>query len=332
MTVDINWTDLSRTGYKALSQGNFAKAEKVFRSVIDQGCFEEQDLRLAYSFLALAGCLFQQENWHGAIPMYQKAQKIYENVHGLYHQDVATSLLGQARCLSRCGRQEKCIPLFKQALNIYESIELDDEDNIACTIEELANCYMLQRNFQEALPLYERVILIFSTVHGPCDDNVGNALFSAARCCEELNEDKKAILFFSRALEVYKQANQPSESKITSCHYHLARSYHTLKDYLKAEGLYLKALAYFQTTNGMENNAAHCTFALAVCYMVSGDYRAEEYFKRAKAIYDRVIGPEHTQTASLLEAYAKLLGNTCRAEEAKWMEEKARQIRKKSKD
>ncbi|MBX9686810.1 MAG: tetratricopeptide repeat protein [Candidatus Obscuribacterales bacterium] len=331
MATNLNWTDLSRTGYEALTQGNFDKAERLFRSAIDSCEFEQEDLRLAYSFLVLGRCLSQKGDWGGAEPMYKRALEIYEKVHGPVHEDVAFSLAGQAKCKLQCGHYESAGILYKRALAIYERVKGDEHEETANVLDSLAQCYMAQREYEKAIEYYNRAAKIFSRSRSPIDEKVADVLFSLGRCHDELNEDKQAAPLFHRALEIYEQQAQPDREQLANCQYNLARCYQGLRDFLKAEPLYLKSLDYFTKTKekGIERSAAYCTFALATCYMVSGDYRAEEFLKKARALYEKTFGPNHLQTAYLLDAYSRFLGNTCRSAEAKRLEERAREIRER---
>ncbi len=326
---NFNWSDVSRTGYEALTRGNFEKAERLFRNAIDNGEFEEEDLRLAYSFLVLGRCLSQRGDWSGAEPMYQRALEIYEKVHGPDHEDVAFSLVGQARCRAQCGQYDHAVRLYNRALKVYEKLRGDAHEDIVTTLDGLSQCYMAQRNYEAAVPVLERQVKISAKVRGPFDDGLGNTFFSLGRCYDEMNNDKKAVPHFLRALEIYEQAVEPDREQLANCRYNLARCYQGTREFLKAEPLYEKALEFFRNGKGLDRSAAYCTFALATCYMAAGDYRAEEFLKRARALYEKTFGMEHLQTAYLLEAYSRLLGNTCRSSEAKHLEEQARKIREK---
>ena len=331
MATNLNWTDLSRTGYEALTQGNFEKAELLFRRAIENCGFEQEDLRLAYSFLVLGRCLSQKGDWTGADPMYQKALHIYEKVHGPVHEDVGFSLAGQAKCKLQCGHYEAAGNLYRRAITIYEQVKGPEHEDTANMLDNLGQCYMAQREYEKAIENYDRAVKIFSKVRGPYDEKVADALFSLGRCHDELNEDRLAAPLFHRALEIYEQQTQPDREQLANCQYNLARCYQGLREFLKAEPLYKSALDFFLKSKdrSLERSAAYCTFALATCYMVSGDYRAEEFLKRAKLLYEKLFGPNHLQTAYLLDAYSRLLGNTCRASEAKRLEERAREIREK---
>ena len=331
MATSLNWTDLSRTGYEALTQGNFDRAEQLFRRAIDHLGFEQEDLRLAYSFLVLGRCLSQKGDWTGAEPMYKKALEIYEKVHGAVHEDVAFSLAGQAKCKLQSNQFEPAANLYRRALTIYEKLKGPEHEDVANMLDNLGQAYMAQREYEKAITNYDRAAKIFSKVRSPFDEKVADILFSLGRCHDELNEDKQAAQIFHRALEIYEQQSEPDREQLANCQYNLARCYQGLREFLKAEPLYRKSLDYFLKSKDkqLERSAAYCTFALATCYMVSGDYRAEEHLKKAKALYEKIFGPNHLQTAYLLEAYSRLLGNTCRAHEAKKLEEKAKEIRDK---
>lgn len=332
MATNLNWSDLSRTGYEALTQGNFDKAEQLFRSAIDNCGFEKEDLRLAYSFLVLGRCLSQKGDWAGAEPMYQKALEIYEKVHGPIHEDVAFSLSGQAKCKLQRGHYESAGACYRRVVSIYEQVKGPEHEDTANMLDNLGQCCMGQREYEKALETYERASKLFVKIRGPFDSKLADTFFNMGRCHDELNEDRLAAPLFHRALEVYEQQSEPDGEQIANCQYNLARCYQGLREFLKAEPLYRKALNFFlkNRQRGFERSAAYCTFALSTCYMVSGDYRAEEYLKKARALYEQTFGMEHLQTAYLLDAYSRLLGNTCRSQEAKRLEEQARRIRERA--
>ncbi len=57
---------------------------------------------------------------------------------------------------------------------------------------------------------------------------------------------------------------------------------------------------------------------------------AESLFKRALAIREKTLGPDHPDVAASLESYATLLRKTHRASEAITMEKRARVIKSRS--
>ncbi|MFQ5915996.1 MAG: tetratricopeptide repeat protein [Nitrospinota bacterium] len=67
---------------------------------------------------------------------------------------------------------------------------------------------------------------------------------------------------------------------------------------------------------------------MATVYQAQGKYgEAEPLFKRALAIREKALGPEHPSVAQSLENYAALLRKTGRGTEAANMETRAKAIR-----
>ena len=69
---------------------------------------------------------------------------------------------------------------------------------------------------------------------------------------------------------------------------------------------------------------------LAELYRAQGKYaEAEPLYKRALAIWEKALGPEHPNVAKSLQNYAALLRKTGRGEEAEKLEARAQAIRAK---
>ncbi len=69
---------------------------------------------------------------------------------------------------------------------------------------------------------------------------------------------------------------------------------------------------------------------LAELYRAQGKYAgAEPLYKRALAIWEKALGPDHPHVAQSLENYAVLLRKTGRGDEAAKMEARAKAIRAK---
>lgn len=327
MNSSFNWSEVSRVGYDAFIQGNYDRAEQIFRQAIDHGNFSRQDLRLADSFLLLAKCLSQKGEWISAESMYAKAQDIYESIHGRMHEDVASTVSGRGKCLYQSGRFRESLSQYLKALAIYQYLsETFDEDTATC-IDSIALNYLALRDYRRAYNHYEKLLVLQRKIYGPDDGSLANTLFSMAKCIDELNEFRAAADLFKRSLELYETQECPDLEQLANCRYNLARCYQSCREFLKAEPLYLKSMNYFQGLRGMEKNTAYCTFALATCYLASGDYRAEAMLKKSGKLYEKVFGRTHMQYVYWLDAYSRYLYNTSRLSEARRLEDSAREIR-----
>ena len=69
---------------------------------------------------------------------------------------------------------------------------------------------------------------------------------------------------------------------------------------------------------------------LAALYYSQGKYNeAEPLYRRALSIWEKALGPEHPDVATVLENYALLLRKTNREAQAEELEARARAIRAK---
>lgn len=327
MVSKVNWTEISESGYQALLRQDFDAAERYFRLFVESGGSEEQDVRLAYSFLVLGKCHIQRGDYAGAEPFYRRALEIYEKVHGPDHKDVAYSLAGLAECNMNRGKYTESQLLYNRAIAIYESIYDPHHLEVGKMLEKAAQCYVLQRDHARAVPLFERCVDILGRVHGPWHEDVASCFFALARCYEEGNEDKKAELLFRRALEIYEIADEPNVEQIAHVRYNLGRCCHGQRDFSQADIFYRKAIEAFGKAAGLERNLAYASFSLATCYLHSGDYRAEAAFRNCGQIYEKTFGSDDLQMAYFLDAYARYMHNSCRSDQAKSLEQRAQRIR-----
>ena len=69
---------------------------------------------------------------------------------------------------------------------------------------------------------------------------------------------------------------------------------------------------------------------MGIVYRLQGRYaEAEPLYKRALAILEKALGPDHPDVATTLENYAALLRKTGRTTEATKMEARAKAVRAK---
>ncbi len=101
-------------------------------------------------------------------------------------------------------------------------------------------------------------------------------------------------------------------------------------DYAQAEKLFLAALKEAEKFGDQDPRLAASLNNLAELYRAQGKYtQAEPLYRRALAIWEKTLGPEHPDVATDLENYAALLHKLNRAAEADKMKARAQAIRAK---
>ncbi|MHB8101221.1 MAG: tetratricopeptide repeat protein [Methanosarcina sp.] len=76
-----------------------------------------------------------------ALPLYQRALDIVENVLGPQHLNVAITLHGHAELYRLMGDYEKALPLYLRALDIREKVLGPQHPDVATTLNNLAGLY-----------------------------------------------------------------------------------------------------------------------------------------------------------------------------------------------
>ncbi len=101
-------------------------------------------------------------------------------------------------------------------------------------------------------------------------------------------------------------------------------------DYAQAEKLFLAALKEAEKFGNPDPRLATSLNNLAELYRAQGRYaQAGPRYRRALAIREKALGPEHPDVAAVLENYAALLHKLNRDAEADKMEARAQAIRAK---
>ena len=99
-------------------------------------------------------------------------------------------------------------------------------------------------------------------------------------------------------------------------------------DYDEAEKQLLRALKEAENFGEQDPRLAASLNNLALLYYAQGQYaEAEPFYQRSLAIWEKALGPEHPDVATILENYADLLRELDRNREAEELEERARAIR-----
>ena len=100
--------------------------------------------------------------------------------------------------------------------------------------------------------------------------------------------------------------------------------------YAESEKLLLFALKEAEKFGEQDPRLATSLNNLAALYQAQGKYaEAEPLSRRALAIWEKVLGPDHPNVATALGNYAKLLRKTNRKAEAAKLEARAQAIRAK---
>ena len=187
-----SWEEAMTAGQQAVAQGRYNDAERIFSAaVVKAEQFGSGDPRVAQALSGLAQAYALQNKHAEAEPVYLRALKIYQTVHGETHPDVAATLNNLGVLYRRHGQYADAEPLLVRAVAIKEQVFGPDHLELALTLKNLAQLYASQGQFDRAEPLMRRIVAIREKVQGVHPD-VAQSLDEHAMLLRQMKREKEA--------------------------------------------------------------------------------------------------------------------------------------------
>ena len=136
------WDAAMQAGETALQRGQYEQAEKIFSAAVHKAEeFGLHDRRVAVTLAHLAQAYSAQGKFVEAEPVYLEALKIYQDVHGENHLDVAAMLNNLGVLHRKHGQYADAQRLLTRALSIKEKLLGTDHPEVALALSNLAAMY-----------------------------------------------------------------------------------------------------------------------------------------------------------------------------------------------
>ena len=255
------------------------------------------------------------------------------------HPDVATSLGNLALLYDARKEYAQAEPLHKRALMIREKAFGQKHLMVAASLNGLAVHYHNQERYADAEALYKRALAIRETAYGPDHTKVAAILSNLGILCYKQGRFAEAQLFYDRALAVNEKALGRNHLTVATNLDNLATLSRRLNQNERAKSLSTRARAIrynakleagaapradeavgSQGADAVDSSGAQTEGAdggeimppddldvagdlahQASLYLYQGLHaQAEPLYKRALAIYEQALGPEHAQVAHVV--------------------------------
>jgi tetratricopeptide (TPR) repeat protein/CHAT domain-containing protein len=303
------------------SQGNYAKAEPLYRQALEirKAVLGENHPDYATSLNNLAYFYYLQGNYAKAEPLCRQALEITKAVLGEKHPNYATSLNTLAILYISQGNYAKAEPLCRQALEITKAVLGEKHPNYAASLNNLAHVYESQGNYAKAEPLYRQALEIRKAVLGEKHPDFAQSLNNLAYLYNLQGNYAKAEPLHRQALEIRKAVLGEKHPDYATSLNNLAYLYNSQGNYAKAEPLFRQALDIRKAALGEKHPAfARSLNNLAHVYESQGNYaKAEPLYRQALEIRKEVLGEKHPDYAQSLNSLTLLYeaqGNYAKAE------------------
>ncbi|HZR38642.1 MAG TPA: FxSxx-COOH system tetratricopeptide repeat protein [Ktedonobacteraceae bacterium] len=303
-------TTLRELGDTYTLQGRYEQAEPLLQRalVIREQVLGPKHLETADTLNSLAVHYYYRARYTTAEVFFQRALEIYEQTGTLEHHQFAIALDGLGIIYILQGKYRQAQTLHRRALSVLEKLMGPERFEIGRTLNNLAMACLYEGEYEEAVALFQRSLTIKEKTLGLEHFRTAISLDNLARAYTLQGKYEQAEAMHMQALSIFERGGEVgSETGITL--YNLAFHYYLRRKYGQVELLCQRALSIFERVLDLENyRTASVLYLLAQLYEAQGrDPEAQSFYRRAIAMREHVLGPEHPETKAALKDYAAFI-------------------------
>ncbi|HEY7416248.1 MAG TPA: FxSxx-COOH system tetratricopeptide repeat protein, partial [Ktedonobacteraceae bacterium] len=313
----------------AYFQGNYLQAERLHRQVLH---IREQQLgprhaETAISLNSLAGDCWILGKYGQAEPLYQRALRIREEILGNDHLDAAETVLNLARVFVDQERYDEAEPLYERGLKIFLQVLGSNHLYLMTVWNNLGWLYYAQGRYAEAKQLYHQAKTLGEQAHAAHHPFYAITLHNLAHLACAEGAWTQAEAWYRQALGIWESMQGPQKPQAQNLH-GLAALFQQLGQTDRAFDLYQQALILREKALPPNHpDTAETLHQIAMLHETWGNVQdACSFYQRALAVREQALGPDHSRTRETRTAYARLLRESGREEEAARVEAQTPEI------
>src|SRR5947209_11725661 len=159
--------------------------------------------------------LMQRDQYQEAEPLLKQAAALHEQILGLEHPEVATSLNELATLYWNMNKFEQAEPLFRQALDIREKTLGSEHPEVPNSLNNLALVYQFQGCYSLAEPLFTRSLAIWERISGANLSDLATGFYNLGTLYIDQGKYDQAEVPLRRALTLWEQTSVPDHPDLT---------------------------------------------------------------------------------------------------------------------
>lgn len=192
-------------------------------------------------------------NYAQALPLFQEALKIREQVLGKQHPEYASSLNNLAQLYYSQGQYEQTLPLYQKALKIVEQVLGQQHPDYAGSLNNLAMSYKEQGKYEQAFPLLKEASEIWGHILGKQHPDYAKSIGNLVALYYSQGEYDKALPLFQEVVNIFEQVFGKQHPDTAQSIWWLATYYEKMRDYEQALPLFQEALDIYINTLGEQH-------------------------------------------------------------------------------
>jgi CHAT domain-containing protein/tetratricopeptide (TPR) repeat protein len=269
--------------------------------------------------------LFKSNKFSEALPLLEKAFRLYTEILGERHPDTLGSLNNLAVTYRNLGRDAEAMGLLEKALRLKTEVLGERHPDTLTSLNNLAATYASLGRHAEALPLDTKALRLRAEVLGERDPHTLTSLNNLAETYRNLGRHAEALPLHERALKLRTEVLGERHPHTLGSLNNLAVTYRNLGRDVEALPLVEKLLRLRTETFGERHPLTVTSINnLAVTYGNLGRY-AEALALQDKVLRlsTEVLGERHPDTLTSLSNLAETYRNFGRHAEALPLHERA---------
>ncbi|WP_027001381.1 CHAT domain-containing protein [Hugenholtzia roseola] len=298
-----SWKALDQAAGKALEQGQYETATKLFERVREQAEKEFGKITKTYGNACndLGLVYLLQGKYEEAELLLLEAREIQERVVGKEGKYYSTScLINLGALYLEQGLYTKAEPLLIEAKNIRANLYGQNSPTYAVACSRLGILYYNQRLYEKAETLFIEVKNIRESASGKNSPDYANSCNDLAVIYRDQRKFSEAEALFVEAKEAMAQTLGREHPNYAACCGNLGFLY-------QMQGLYEKAEALFMTAKDIQAKTSgtfHPDYAQS-CIFLASLYQEQGLYAKAEPLYLEVVNTKIAQISSLLPTFSE---------------------------
>ncbi len=316
---------LDHVGLLYTRQGRYEEAETLLERALEirEGALEPDHPDLGVSLRHLAILYRFQGRYDAAYEVSRRSVEIFRRALGPDHQEVAHSLRALSGIYTVRGDYGSAETLLEEALMIDERVFGELHSTTAGNLMNLGLLHMWRREHDQAEAFAGRSLAIWEELLEEGHPRIGHALVVLGRISKTRGHDAEAEERLRRALAVYRKTLEDDHPVTVNCFYELG-------DVISRQGRLAEAEPFLQSSLEVRRevlDAGHPMLGESLRGLADLRRRqgrlmeAEELYRQALAVWE--AHPQDESTVEIPPAYAALLRDLGREDEARALEERA---------
>lgn len=265
-----------------------------------------------------------------AEPYMRRALVIRESLPNIDPADLASRIGNHAKLLSELGRYAESAAQYRKALALIEPDGKPANSPPVILLDNFAAVLYAMGRYAEAEPLQRRALQARERAFGPNHDDVARSLSNLGVLLHTTGRYVEAEAVLRRSLAIRERLLSPTDPGIAPSLANLGSLLADTGRVEEAEFLLRKAALIASRANTVESAdvAAHLNnLGVMIQIKEAKPAEAEPILRRALTMREKVLGPNHPDTASSVRSLAVLLSDLGKSADAEALFRRALQMR-----